>query len=462
MSNRVLVQIALEMWGVIFCSIFLVFIRLNPDKKSRSDRLLAALIFHITLLLACDCLAWLFRGGEGLAAGIVVRLSNYLVFVLNYALGFLVLLHIDEMLRKNGMGLPRVLKGSVCLVCFLGVATVTVSQFTGFLYTINAQNIYTRASGYWTICVVASTMLLLLIICVASNYKRLPKGQAISYLSFFLLTTIASIIQFLFYGISLVNISMTVGIVFLFVAYEKDRMASAAMRENLIIASKLQIAQQETQLAQKEAQIAKQQTQIVLSQIQPHFLYNALSAISILCKRDPEKARLAVDSLSDYLRTNLDSLRFEKLVSFSKELEHTNAYLTIEKLRFGEDLEIVTDIQYSDFLLPSLTLQPLVENAVRHGVCGKEDGGTVTIRSEKTESEYRVTVTDDGVGFDPTATPKDGRSHIGLENVRTRLKLLSGGTLTITSTPGIGTTAVIHLPLACENVQGKAAAGAGK
>ena len=447
MSNRVLVQIALEMWGAVFCGIFLVFIGLNPGKKSRNDQLLTGLLFHIALLLVCDCIAWLCRGGEGMAVAIAVRVSNYLVFVLNYALGLIVLQHVNWLLKQNGKELPQRLREAVMFTCMLGVALVTASQFTGLLYTIGPDNLYVRAPGYWTICVVAGIMLLLLIACVAIHYKSLPKGQAVSYLFFCTLTALASVGQFLFYGISLVNISMTVGIVFLFIAYEKDRLALAAKQENAVIASQLELAQKEAQIAQKEAQITQQQTKIVLSQIQPHFLYNALSAISVLCKRDPDTAKAAVDSLADYLRANLDSLRFEKLVSFQRELEHTNAYLFIEKLRFGDDLQIACNIRCDDFMLPSLTLQPLVENAIRHGLCGKEDGGTVTICAEKTESEYLITVMDDGVGFDPDALPNDGRSHIGLENVRERLKLLSDGTLSITSVPGVGTTAVIHLPL---------------
>ena len=447
MENRILIQIALEMWGAVFCGIFLVFIWLNPGKKTKNDRLLNGLIFHIALLLVCDCVAWLTRGGEGTAAKVAVRVSNYLVFVLNYALGLIVMMHIDWMLAQNGKKLSQWLKEAIQFTCLLGVALVTASQFTGLLYTIGPDNLYVRSPGYWTICLVAGVMLLLLIVCVTIHYRSLPKGQAVSYLFFCLLTAIASVAQFLFYGISLVNISMTVGIVFHFIAYEKDRLALAAKQENAVIAGQLQLAQKEAQIAQKEAQITQQQTKIVLSQIQPHFLYNALSAISVLCKRDPDTAKAAVDSLSDYLRANLDSLRFEKLVSFQRELEHTNAYLFIEKLRFGDDLQIACDIRCDDFMLPSLTLQPLVENAIRHGLCGKEDGGTVTICAEKTETEYLVTVMDDGVGFDPTEIPKDGRSHIGLENVRERLKLLSGGTLSITSVPGVGTTAVIHLPL---------------
>lgn len=439
MPNQTLIQIALEMWGVVFCSIFLIFIWMNPGKKSRNDRLLSALIFNIALLLVSDCTALLLRGQPGKAIGFLVRLSNFMVFILNYVLGYIAMQYIDNMLQENGSRVPPVLKNGITAVCMLGSGIVIVSQFTDYLYTIGPDNFYARRPHYWVICVVAGILVVLLIACILTRYKQLPHSQAVSLLALFLLTTGAFVIQSMFYGISLVNISMAIGIVFLFVAYEIDRMAYAAMQENILIADKLQIAQ-------KEAQIARQQTQIVLSQIQPHFLYNALSAISILCRRDPEKAKTAVDNLSDYLRTNLDSLRFEKLVSFHRELEHTNAYLAIEKFRFGDDLQIAYDIQCDNFMMPSLSLQPLVENAVRHGLCGKEDGGTVTIRTEQTDSEYLVRVADDGVGFDPAAVSADGHSHIGLENVRTRLQLLSNATLTITSVPGCGTEAVIHLP----------------
>ena len=481
MANRVLIQIALEMWGAVFCVIFLIFIWLNPSRKSRNEHLLTSLIFHLALLLICDCAAWFTRGMKGTAASVVVRLSNYLVFVLNYALGLIVLRHVEQMLAQNGKKIQKWLKETVVLTCLLGVALVTVSQFTGLLYTIGADNVYVRAPGYWMICAVAAVMLMLLFLCVITNYKNLPQSQALSYLAFFLLTAAASGIQFLIYGISLVNISMTAGIVFHFIAYEKDRLAFAAKQENAVISGKLELARNEAQLARNKAQIAEneaelarnkaqiaenkaelarnkaqiaenearivqQQTQIVLSQIQPHFLYNALSAISVLCRRDPETAKNAVDNLADYLRANLDSLRFEKLISFKKELEHVNAYLFIEKLRFGEDLQIACDIPCEDFMIPSLTLQPLVENAIRHGICGKEDGGTITICTQKTDTEYLVIVMDDGVGFDPDKVKKDGRSHVGLENVRERLQLIGGGSLTISSVPGVGTKAVIHIP----------------
>ena len=115
-------------------------------------------------------------------------------------------------------------------------------------------------------------------------------------------------------------------------------------------------------------------------------------------------------------------------------------------MRFGEDLSIEYDIQYSDFLLPSLSVQPLVENAVRHGICGKEEGGKVTIRSRKSDGKILITVSDDGVGFDTSVTPCDGLLHIGLENVMQRLKTLCDGELIVDSAPGYGTVVTIVLP----------------
>lgn len=272
MANRILIQVALEAWGVIFCAIFMVFIWLRPSKKSGSDRLLAGLILAIAVLLVNDCTALLLRGHPGSAAGVLVRLSNFMVFILNYVLGALALWYIDNMLAQNGRSVAPAMKYATLAVCLTGAILVIVSQFTGLLYTIGPDNLYVRSAGYWVICAVAGAMVLLLIACVLVNYRQLPRTQAFSCLLLFLLTAGASAVQFVFYGISLVNIAMAVGVIGMFVAYEMDRMAYTAMQENIMIADKLRIAQ-------KEAQIARQQTQIVLSQIQPHFLYNALSTI---------------------------------------------------------------------------------------------------------------------------------------------------------------------------------------
>ena len=185
---------------------------------------------------------------------------------------------------------------------------------------------------------------------------------------------------------------------------------------------------------------------IMVSQIQPHFLYNSLTSIAMMCTKDPKRARTATINFADYLRGNMNSLKERNPVPFRQELAHLKKYLMLEEMRFGDMLHIEYDIQCDSFLIPRLSVQPLVENAVKHGVGMKEDGGTVTIASYETDDSYKVEVRDDGVGFDPSVPKNDGRSHVGMENVRSRLKEMVNGSVTITSEIGKGTTAVITIP----------------
>ena len=186
---------------------------------------------------------------------------------------------------------------------------------------------------------------------------------------------------------------------------------------------------------------------VMVSQIQPHFMYNALSSIAMMCQIDPDKAQEATVTFADYLRGNMDSLNQTGPVPFETELEHLKKYLYIEKMRFAEMLNIEYDIQTTDFKLPLLSIQPLVENAVKHGVGMKEDGGTVRIATKETDTAYEVIITDDGVGFDTEAPkPDDGKSHVGMENTRKRLHDMCGGKVEITSVIGEGTTAKVIIP----------------
>ncbi len=191
--------------------------------------------------------------------------------------------------------------------------------------------------------------------------------------------------------------------------------------------------------------IDEYRTQLMLSQIRPHFLYNSLTSISDLCEGNPE-AQKALLAFSEYLRANMDSLSQNSPIPFEEELRHTRHYLWLEKLRFEERLNIEYDIAGTDCMLPPLTLQPIVENAVFHGIMAREAGGTVTIRAVSAGGVFCVSVADDGVGFDPSRPPSDGRPHLGIANVRFRLAALCGGALSIHSRPGGGTVAVIEIP----------------
>ncbi|MGN0693255.1 MAG: sensor histidine kinase [Oscillospiraceae bacterium] len=194
------------------------------------------------------------------------------------------------------------------------------------------------------------------------------------------------------------------------------------------------------------AELTDSRISIMLSQIQPHFLYNVLNSIYCLCEKDIDAAQAAISDFSDYLRGNMNSITKKDLVPFSTELDHLKTYISLEKMRFGDKLDIVWDIQTDNFMLPALTVQPIVENAVNHGICSSDNGGTITITTRETDASIEIEVHDDGVGFDENEYINDREGHIGIMNVRSRLNKMCGGELDIKSSLGVGTTAVIRLP----------------
>lgn len=195
-----------------------------------------------------------------------------------------------------------------------------------------------------------------------------------------------------------------------------------------------------------KAELEQSRIAVMLSQIQPHFLYNSLTSVMDLCDTNPKQAKTAIADFADYLRGNLSSLKTENLISFRTELEHIEKYLRLEKLRFQDELEVVYDIQTQDFMLPALSVQPLIENAVKHGVGQKTGGGTVTIHTTETENDYIICITDDGVGFAEGELAGDGGTHVGIENTRKRLDMMMNARLEIESKKGEGTTACILIP----------------
>ena len=192
------------------------------------------------------------------------------------------------------------------------------------------------------------------------------------------------------------------------------------------------------------AELTESKIAILISQIQPHFIYNTLGTIEQLCITEPEAASKLVRNFSLYLRGNFSELDNVKPIRFSQEMNHVKHYTDIEQIRFP-DMTIQYDLRSVEFLLPALTVQPLVENAIKHGLMGLEEGGIVTISAYETNEFYVVEVTDDGVGFDLSAG-YDETKHVGIKNIRARIEAICNGTLTIESKIGSGTKATIKIP----------------
>ncbi|MBS9907974.1 sensor histidine kinase [Vibrio alginolyticus] len=169
---------------------------------------------------------------------------------------------------------------------------------------------------------------------------------------------------------------------------------------------------------QQQALLAQAEIKLLHAQVNPHFLFNALNTISAITRRDPDKARELIQNLSHFFRSNLK--QNINTVTLKEELAHVNSYLSIEKARFTDRLEVEIDIQPEllDIKLPSFTLQPLVENAIKHGISNMLEGGKVHIYSEAHPQGHLITVEDNAGSFEP---PKENHSGLGLEIVNKRL-----------------------------------------
>lgn len=194
----------------------------------------------------------------------------------------------------------------------------------------------------------------------------------------------------------------------------------------------------------EKALMAEQRIQIMMTQIQPHFLYNTLSTIQALCRIDPEKAFEVTERFGVYLRQNIDSLSQPNLIPVEKELEHTKIYTDIECVRF-DNITVEYDTPETGFLVPVLTIQPLVENAIRHGVRIR-DRGVVKVTTAKTSDGFQIVIEDNGKGFDASLIRQDDSEHIGIGNVKERIELMCGGTVQIESTENVGATITIQIP----------------
>ena len=192
-----------------------------------------------------------------------------------------------------------------------------------------------------------------------------------------------------------------------------------------------------------DAELAQSRISTLMSQIHPHFIYNTLGSIEQLCELDPPKAAKLVNDFSKYLRGNFGEIDNPKLIRVSKELAHTEYYISIEKVRFP-DIEFIAEMNCSDFSIPALTIQPIVENAVKHGVLKRQEGGYVKVKAYETDESYFVSVKDNGVGFD--IIELEQMNHVGLRNIRSRLEAMCGGILHIESIIGVGTKITVEIP----------------
>ena len=254
---------------------------------------------------------------------------------------------------------------------------------------------------------------------------------------------ILALLSFIFFP--LVGVLMRSGSV------EIEYMPFAILLSVVLIENTIQ-HEQEMLIQEQEKRIAEAQVKVLLSQIKPHFLYNVLNSIYVLCEKNPLMAQEVIGDFSEYLRANLTYIEQRESIAFKKEMEIVENYLNLEKVRFGKKLNVKYDLQLMGFKIPALSVQILAENAVKHGLMKKEEGGTLVIRSFYSDNKAIVEVIDDGIGMKNVDELDDKNLHVGLKNLRERLETMSGGKLEIDSEEGRGTRAVISIPFMKESV----------
>lgn len=416
------INLAIELAGLVLCALGSVLACAVGTLEKNTKKYF--LLFFIALFVntICNMTGQILRGMSGSGIRAALYIANYGEFALTICITIistkLLLSLIDK--EKKWKKLNIIIWSYFCFE----IALLTISQFTGLYYIIDANNVYHRANGYFISIILSELVVLFNIALIIKYRKSLSRTEKIAFGIYFAVPFVATVIQGFIYGIyfTLFSEIFSALTMFIFILTEQTREYYRKKQENL-----------------------EMKTAVMLSQIQPHFLYNTLNNIYRLCKGN-EEAQTAVLYFSNFLETNMHSLEEHKPVPFSTEREHTEKYIHLRKLSMGEYLSAVFDCEEEGFFIPSLTVQPLVENAIKHGIGKQYEGGTVTIRTRRGKDAFIVTVEDDGVGFDTSKEITDKEKHIGIKSVRERLLAMVGGTLDIQSEIGKGTVCTITIP----------------
>lgn len=428
MFDRQSIHIALLMWGCIFSLIaaLCMYMSNNFDFQKRKCMLMMQLASAV--LLGFDAMAWRYRGYSGMEGFYLVRISNFIVFLFSDLVLMLFHTYVCIYLFEHTEYLQKKFKYAIRAVyidAVFAIILVVVSQFTHLYYYFDEQNYYHRNPANILSMLIPMIGMIIDLYLILANRKNVSREIRISMISYIVLPLIAAIIQVFHYGVSLINIAIAISMIMMFVTV---------------------MVEQNHELARREKEAADLKISLMLSQIAPHFIYNALTTIRQLCVKDPQAAYDTVTDFSKYLRENIDSLTQKHKIPFEQELEHTKCYVAIEQKRFGERVRVNYDIGVKDFEIPPLSLQPIVENAVKHGICKKEEGGTVWISTRKEKNLIYITVKDDGKGFNLKNTSSKDESHTGLRNVETRLKDMCRGRMYVKSQEKKGTKVEMIFP----------------
>ena len=432
MNNISLLAPSLGMWGAVFTmSCFAYLVTHRNTLGEAAGRYLTPLELNLSLLLVCSPAVGLFRTRTDLVPEPVFLFFRILTELLRINQVLLSAGYISHHLPEDRFT-RRVMRFSTVFNCFcilMQFFLMVTGRLRGHLPGPRALPPYLLPMTGLLIFLSGSIMSLLW------NRRKMSPGYFRSLMVYFLLP----LIMILFFrSFDLLDLAFGFSSLPLFGIIFVEQQRILLMREEWLLAERNRLAGEKEEMTQMEIQL-------VLSQIQPEFLKETLETISGLCDTDTEAARAGVSVFADYLRGNMRSLDRYEPVFFEGHLPHIRNFLYLENLKFGKKLKSRFDFETVDFALPSLCIQPLLENAVRYGIAPL-GSGTVCLRTRREEGSILVEVEDDGAGFDYDPEKDLKGAYPGIHAVRSRIARQSQGSLEIISSPGRGTLARIRIP----------------
>ena len=414
-------DIVIDDMGMLICGILLlgIYAGKNDDKQNHA---MFRMFFSLSALFFLDLLTSCMEGNQEYVTGIII--VNTLTFILEDLLGYIYWTYIRVELDLKGR-YANVANRIAYIATAVFIILDIVNIKLGFFFTVSDIGEFVD-SPYESLADIAIITIFILALIAIVRVSDKSINEKFILMSFELFPLAAYLMGIIMQGYAWIYLAYMLSVLLIYIRI---------------------FSQREKMIAEQQVLLTKQSTALMISQIQPHFLYNVLTTISNLCVTDPEEAEETTVLFSQYLRTNLDSLRNQEPVPFSTELMHIKTYVELEKKRFGDILSVEYDIKEQNFKVPSLGLQPIVENSIKHGIRGKNAPGHVTISTYKENDNYKIIIEDDGIGFDINQPPKeDGKSHVGMHNVKERLKQMCNASMKIESSPGNGCRTEITIP----------------
>ena len=411
--------------GCAVCILSLCFIAFGIKRNTETAIIMLFLFIFLLVRNLCVAFLQLTQGHHGAfwEEGIYIAgFGTYLFSILSsYLISFFVLNNV--IISKEGIRRIRIILNVFLVVCMI---VLVWAQISGLLVNIDDSGMYYMGEFYYYSNLMSVAYLAFDILMLAVHGKEMPIKQRLIFGLLILSPLLATLAKPFYKQLHLATLLSSISLTLIVILIVKENTSEYRRQES--IKNQLEI-------------------DLMLGQIQPHFLFNVLYVIQEICHINPETAAEAIGEFSKYLRHNMDSISIRTPIPFKEELEHVEHYVSLQQLRFGETLEVQYELGCTDFKMPTLTLQPIVENAIRYGVRMAPKGrGKVLVRTIEHPECYEIDVIDNGPGFDVNSVPNDGISHTGLRNVRERLKQVSGGELTVISAAGEGTTVRMIIP----------------